>query len=112
MRKMRCLGSLFFLLALGGAGLSPEVGGTKGEAELAARLRNDITRLLWPSPRRALLMNKAYRVIVLEQSFRKGRAAVIAPIRNAHRKVEAHETTGVEKPLTAANGRNTASRGL
>lgn len=64
-----------------------------------ADLRDDISRLLWPSPERALLLNKAYRTIVLDQSFRKGRDTIIAPARNVYRKVEEDKKTGIAAPV-------------
>ena len=41
-------------------------------------LHSDIARLLLPSPARALDLDRAYRAIVLEQSFDRGRDAVLA----------------------------------
>jgi len=59
-------------------------------------LHGDITTLLMPSVKRALELNKAYKVIVDEQSFIKGRDAHIAPIKNVHEKVEVGEATGIK----------------
>jgi hypothetical protein len=44
----------------------------------------DITYLLMPSRERALLLDKAYRVVVMEQRFDLGRDAVITPPKNVH----------------------------
>ncbi len=74
-------------------------GRTPDHAALAA-LRRDVSTLLLPSPERALAMNKAYREIVREQSFIRGRDANVAPATNVHRRVEADQSTGVEIPLT------------
>jgi len=43
------------------------------DAQVTA-LHEDVTTLLWPSPERAMQLNKAYRVIVQEQSFIYGGA--------------------------------------
>lgn len=45
--------------------------------------------LLLPSPQRALALNKAYREVVLEQSYKLGRDAVLVPLdRLAHRELD------------------------
>jgi hypothetical protein len=67
--------------------------------ELLEQLRYDISVLLHASPERALQLNKAYRVIVQEQSFDKGRDATITPARNVYREVDDRELTGVTEPL-------------
>jgi len=60
-------------------------------------LRNDITVLIHPSRERALQLNKAYRTIVKEQSFHKGRDATVTPAVNVHREVAQGQATGVTK---------------
>jgi hypothetical protein len=45
----------------------------------------DITFLVMPSKERALLLNKAYRALVAEQSFAKGRDPVVRPAKNVHK---------------------------
>ncbi len=72
--------------------------GSLNQAKIEA-LREDISVLLWPSRQRALDLNKAYRVIVREQSFIRGRDATITPPENVHREVEAAQSTGVETSL-------------
>lgn len=67
--------------------------------ELLEQLRSDVSVLLHASPQRALQLNKAYRVIVQEQSFAKGRDATITPARNVYREVDDRELTGVTEPL-------------
>jgi len=47
----------------------------------------DITYLVVPSRERALLLNKAYRALVLEQNFERGRDAVIRPTVNVHTEI-------------------------
>ncbi|WP_198666154.1 hypothetical protein [Tropicimonas sp. IMCC34043] len=69
----------------------------------ARALEADVTVALFPSAERARTLNKAYREVVLEQSFEKGRDAVASPARNVHREVEQDEPTGLTDPLRAAN---------
>ena len=64
-----------------------------------ARLHQDISVLLYASPQRAMQLNKAYRLIVEEQSYTEGRDAIIAPSVNVHKDVEENAETGVKKPL-------------
>ncbi|SIO03521.1 hypothetical protein SAMN05444722_0187 [Rhodovulum sp. ES.010] len=70
--------------------------------EAAAALKDDISVLLFPSAERARTLNKAYREIVREQSYIKGRDAVAAPAQNVHREVEPNQPTGVEQPTPAS----------
>ena len=64
------------------------------------QLHQDISLLLWPSSARALLLNKAYRVIVQEQNFTQGRDAMVTPPDNVHQQLAADQSTNIEKPLT------------
>jgi hypothetical protein len=64
-------------------------------ADILAKLREDVTVLLVPSAERALALNKAYRVIVGEQSFAFGRDATIAPAQNVHRSIVLGTPTGI-----------------
>jgi hypothetical protein len=68
--------------------------GTIDEAALANAA--DIVALIVPSPERALLLDKAYLVIVREQSFDRGRDPVVEPLANVHRKIEV-ETSGLSE---------------
>jgi hypothetical protein len=72
----------------------------KPNKEALARLRSDVAALLYPSRRHALDLDKAYRTIVLDQDFVRGRAPVLAPATNVHEKVEQDEPTGIEVPLS------------
>ena len=63
------------------------------------QLHKDISVLLYASPERALLLNKAYRIIVQEQSYSKGRDASIAPNKNVHQEVQQDQKTGIKKPI-------------
>jgi hypothetical protein len=58
----------------------------------AAGGSEDLAWLLTPSRERALLLNKAYRVTVLDQDFRHGRDAVVTPMVNVHRSIENGDT--------------------
>jgi hypothetical protein len=44
-------------------------------------------------------LNKAYRVIVEEQSFVDGRMASVRPVGGAHETIEEDQETGVTEPL-------------
>jgi Tol biopolymer transport system component len=52
------------------------------------RLQSDVSRLLLPSPERALQLNKAYRTIVLDQDFIHGRDVNIEPATMVHQETE------------------------
>ncbi|PVV14092.1 MAG: hypothetical protein B6D77_03615 [gamma proteobacterium symbiont of Ctena orbiculata] len=69
------------------------------ENEMLASMQQDISQLLWPSMERAMELNKAYKVIVDEQSFIYGRDATIAPPENVHRKIKESQETGVTEPV-------------
>lgn len=69
--------------------------GTLKQAEID-QLRNDISHLIIPTPERALTLNKAYKVIVDEQSYIYGRDAHVAPVTNVHEKVEIDQETGID----------------
>ncbi len=64
-----------------------------------AALEKNVATLLYPSRRRALDLDKAYRTIVLDQDFVHGRAALLAPAGNVRESVEQDEPTGIEQPL-------------
>jgi hypothetical protein len=70
--------------------------------EATQALRTNIASLLLPSPARALQLDKAYQLIVREQSFTRGRDATVEPASNVHRELPAEDKaleTGVEDPL-------------
>jgi hypothetical protein len=60
----------------------------------AARVRRarDLRDLILPSPARALALDKAYLLIVREQSYIHGRDAVLAPAQNVHQRLENTDT--------------------
>ena len=64
------------------------------------KLHSDVTHLLSPSKERALTLNKAYKVIVDEQSFVEGRDAIVKPPRNIHESVADEQPSGVEVMLS------------
>ena len=68
-------------------------------AAKAGDIREDIAPLVTPSPERAMDLNAAYRMIVREQSFTKGRDATIAPMdATVWREVEQDQETGIKEP--------------
>ncbi len=69
------------------------------DADAFARLRNDVAALLYPTPQRALELDKAYRTIVVDQDFIHGRDAHPDPVETVEREVEQDEPTGIETPL-------------
>lgn len=60
------------------------------------KMSDDISHLLYPSVSRAKALNKAYKIIVEEQSFIYGREAHIKPVANVHAEVEIDTPTGVK----------------
>ena len=69
----------------------------KVKKEAIEKLKSDISYLLIPFNKRALTLNKAYKVIVEEQSFIYGRDAHIAPVTNVHKNVSDKQATHLEK---------------
>ena len=67
---------------------------------MLAQLKGDISALVVPSARRALELNKAYLSVVEEQSYIRGRDAVLAPMVNVHKEVEAGQRTAITEPVT------------
>ena len=59
-----------------------------------------ISALIGRSQDRALALNKAYRVIVQEQSFVQGRDATVTPVETVHRSVAIDTPTGVQTPIS------------
>jgi hypothetical protein len=70
------------------------------DEQAIAALAKHIGAFTDPSPARALMLDKAYRAIVDEQSYAKGRNPVIAPLDSAvWRSVPADTMTGVTAPV-------------
>ncbi|MGH7162623.1 MAG: hypothetical protein ACREID_03995, partial [Planctomycetota bacterium] len=61
--------------------------------------------LVVPSRARALALAKAYMVVVREQSFTRGRDAVLAPTGNVHVRFENGETELAASGLVFRDGR-------
>ena len=61
-----------------------------------AELARDVSTLLLPSPERALALDKAYWLIVREQSFTAGRDAVLAPHTRVFRELVPGTGTGIQ----------------
>ncbi len=59
-------------------------------------LHNDISLLLLPSKERALALNKAYKVLVQEQSYIYGREGNAAAFENVLEEFDEEENTGIE----------------
>jgi hypothetical protein len=57
----------------------------------------DLAWALFPTRERALALDKAYLAIVREQSFTRGRDAVLVPARRVHRRIE-EDDTGIREP--------------
>ena len=72
-----------------------ESNGTVKSSELEA-LHHDISHLIVPTSSRAIQLNKAYKVIVDEQSYIYGRDAHVKPTTNVHKEVEVDQKTGLE----------------
>jgi hypothetical protein len=70
-------------------------------AEAFAALARDVNVLFIPSAARALSLDKAYLVLVREQTFRLGRDPVIEPAANVWRAVTQDRSTGVAEPQAA-----------
>lgn len=67
--------------------------GHRNEKAFAA-LHEDMTTLLYPSHKRALMLNKAYKALVEEQRFIEGKAAHVKPFKNVHRTLKPDQPTG------------------
>jgi hypothetical protein len=64
-------------------------------------LHADIARLLLPSPGRALDLDRAYRAVVIDQSFDHGRDAVLAASPNVQAAPDVGGKTGIEHAVAA-----------
>ena len=63
------------------------------------KLHNDVSLLLFPSYKRAIQLNKAYKVIVEEQSFIYGRYANVKPIDNVFLEIQENQMTNITKVI-------------
>ena len=57
------------------------------------RLHKDVSELLYPSYKRAIMLDKAYRAIVETQLFIDGKAAHIKPLKNVYKSVQSGKST-------------------
>jgi hypothetical protein len=67
--------------------------------DMLARLRDDVAEFLLPSAARALDLDRAYRAIVVEQSFSRGRDAILGITHNVHTVAPIGATTAVLAPV-------------
>jgi hypothetical protein len=70
--------------------------------KMSEQLVNDISTLLVPSAARARTLNKAYKVIVDEQSYTLGREAHVLPITSVYKKIPVGDSTGIKTPIASA----------
>lgn len=63
------------------------------------KIKNDISYLILPTYKRAMDLNKAYKLIVEEQSFIYGRDAHIKPTVNVHKQLSKGTSTNLQKVL-------------
>ena len=94
----------FAAILAGYAGYFEHNGSLNDFRNLGINVRGPLTAqrlqvLLWPDEKSAMLMNKAYRTIVQEQSFTRGRDAVTSPLVHILHDVEEGATTGVTMPV-------------
>jgi hypothetical protein len=61
------------------------------------KLKKDISHLLLPSKKRAIMLNKAYKVIVDEQSYIYGRDAHVKPTTNVHKEIKEGQKTAIKE---------------
>jgi hypothetical protein len=66
--------------------------------DMLARLRDDVAEFLLPSAARALDLDRAYRAIVVEQSFSRGREVILGATHNVHTIAPIGATTAVVAP--------------
>lgn len=59
-------------------------------------LKSDISYLLLPSQNRAMELNKAYKIIVKEQSYIYGKDATIKPAQNVYQEIKENQSTGLK----------------
>ena len=72
------------------------------KAKMFERLHNDISLLMMPSTERAIALNKAYKVIVDDQSFIKGKAPLLYPLTDeVFNDIKPGQKTGIINPISA-----------
>lgn len=68
-------------------------------SKMIESLHDDISLLLFPSKKRALNLNKGYKVMVEEQSYIDGRDANIKPMKNIFKKVDKGAKTSINRVI-------------
>lgn len=76
------------------------------KAQAFERLAKDIAFLMIPSVERARALNKAYKVIVDEQSYVRGRDAILKPADHVWAEVDPEDATGIMVPEPAPRLKN------
>lgn len=72
------------------------------KAEMFERLHKDISVLMMPSKERAIALNKAYKVLVNDQSYIKGKTPLLAPLTDeVFKDIKPGQETGITNPLSA-----------
>lgn len=66
------------------------------KSEESQKIEDDISYLLLPSVQRAIELDKAYKIIVEEQSYIYGRDAHVAPVSNVHKEVTIDASTQIQ----------------
>jgi len=69
----------------------------KVKKEEVKKVKKDISHLILPSPKRAMELNKSYKIIVEEQSYIYGRDPHIKPLINVHKEIQEGQMTQLEK---------------
>ncbi|MET0591725.1 MAG: alkaline phosphatase family protein [Polyangiaceae bacterium] len=72
------------------------------EYELYSKKNAGASDLFLPTPERALDLDRAYRAIVEEQSFTRGRDAALSPSSRVYAEVASSEKTGVRVPVASS----------
>jgi Tol biopolymer transport system component len=68
--------------------------------EMAAKIHDDLSILLYPSKSRALALDKAYRTIVKAQSYTMGRSAIVGKATHMFDRIQPKDVpTGVKRPV-------------
>lgn len=71
-----------------------------GSVNYQAIAGKDVYQLITPSKQRALQLNKAYKILVDQQSYLYGRDSIVKPPANVHKKINNVTSKGLEKEFT------------
>jgi hypothetical protein len=73
----------------------------KPKAEMFEKLHDDISVLMLPSTERAIALNKAYKVLVEQQGFIKGKTPLLGPLNDeVFKDILLGQETGITEPLS------------